>query len=80
MQMTNGADVVSTGVGHACLGHPLNATLWLARKMVEVGRPLSGGDIVLSGALGPMVAARPGQVYEARVSGVGAVRAAFAGG
>lgn len=77
MVMENRGDQVSVGAGLACLGNPLNAALWLARKMVENGTPLQAGEVILSGALGPMVAAKPGEIYEARIAGLGSVRAAF---
>ena len=77
MVMENRGEPVANGAGAACLGHPINAVRWLAEVMVARGRPLSAGDIVMSGALGPMVAAVPGEVYEARISGLGSVRAVF---
>lgn len=75
MMMTRNGVPVSTGIGAACLGNPLTATLWLARKMLEVGRPLLKGDVILSGALGPMVPVKPGDSIEVRISGVGGVTA-----
>lgn len=78
MVVENRGEPIAVGAGAACLGHPLNAVRWLAEEMVRRGRPLAAGDIVMSGALGPMVAAQPGEVYEARISGLGSVRAVFA--
>jgi len=79
MQLHRGTELVSQGTGRDCLGDPLNAAAWLATTLARRGEPLRAGDIVLTGALGPMVPAAPGDVFTARISGLGEVTISFGG-
>ena len=77
MVLEKNGEQVSFGAGAACLGHPLHTLAWLARTMDRAGRPLGEGDVILSGALGPMVAAGGGDRFEARINGLGRVGVRF---
>lgn len=77
MSMSIGDAVVSTGDGSACLGDPLNALCWLAEMAREHGDPLRAGQIVLSGALGPMCPVRSGDIATVDIRGLGSVTARF---
>jgi 2-keto-4-pentenoate hydratase len=76
MELSIDGALVSSGVGSACLGHPYRAALWLARRLAGAETPLLAGDVVMTGALGPMVPLAPGAQVVATIEGLGTVHTA----
>jgi 2-keto-4-pentenoate hydratase len=77
LRLTINGREASVGNGAACLGDPLIALEWLARTAAHYGDPLNAGEVVLSGALGPMVAVTPGDEVSVEISGLGPVSVRF---
>ncbi|MCO5142769.1 MAG: 2-keto-4-pentenoate hydratase [Oligoflexia bacterium] len=70
-------EVASTGTGAACLEHPAIAVAWLANTMSKLGEGLKKGEIILSGAFGPVVPLTEDSFVETEISGLGRVKAFF---
>ena len=69
--------VKSTGAGLACLGDPVHAVVWLANTLGKMGTGIKAGEVILSGALGPVIPVSKGDHIEARISGLGNVSCRF---
>lgn len=72
----NGA-VVSTGAGAACLGDPVNAVVWLANKLGSLGVEMKAGEVILSGALGPVVPVAAGDHIDVQIGRTSEVNVRF---
>lgn len=70
VMLKNGAEV-GRGFGSAVQGHPCAAVAWLANTLGEFGIPLRKGEIILSGALAPLVPVGPGDHISLTLSGHG---------
>ncbi|QLL09945.1 2-keto-4-pentenoate hydratase [Mycobacterium vicinigordonae] len=80
MRMYANDRLASQGVGTACLGDPLAALAWLASTAAAFGDPLRAGQLVLSGALGPMVLTPAGTHIRAEIGALGTVSVLFSPG
>jgi 2-keto-4-pentenoate hydratase len=63
----------ATGTGEAVLGNPLNSVVWLAAKLVEFGRSLKAGEIIMTGSFTRQFPINPGDSIRCEFSGVGTV-------
>ncbi|SDT26792.1 2-keto-4-pentenoate hydratase [Halopseudomonas xinjiangensis] len=77
MKLSRSGETLAEGNGSQCMGSPLNALLWLARQRAAEGNPLQAGDIVLSGALGPMQPVGRGDQLRLELGALGVLNCRF---
>ncbi|KRW58439.1 fumarylacetoacetate hydrolase family protein [Pseudomonas sp. TTU2014-080ASC] len=70
VMLKNGQEV-GRGFGSAVQGHPAEAVAWLANTLGEFGIPFRKGEIILSGALAPLIPVVPGDAISLSLSGLG---------
>lgn len=66
-----------SGLGSAVQGHPCAAVAWLANTLGELGIPFRRGEIILSGALAPLVPVIAGDRIAMHISGLGSASLRF---
>ena len=77
MTLRHNGVVVSTGAGAACLGNPVNAVVWLVNKLGELGTTVGTGEVILSGALGPVHPVVAGDNVSVEIGRMGEVTVGF---
>ena len=64
MELRRDGVVASSGTAaESCFGDPLRALAWLAETAFAHGSPLRAGELILTGAMGPMLPVVEGQSY-----------------
>ena len=77
MVLEKNGEIIGTGAGAATLGNPVNAVVWLANKLGELGIALKAGEVILSGSLSIMFPISAGDVLRMSLNGVGSVSCRF---
>lgn len=71
MQILKNGEPAGSGLGSAVQGHPAEAVAWLANTLGEYGIPFRKGELILSGALAPLIPVSAGDRFSLSVEGLG---------
>lgn len=71
MHLLKNGQPAGSGFGSAVQGHPCEAVAWLANTLGELGIPFRRGEIILSGALAPLVPVAAGDRISLSMTGLG---------
>ncbi|MFK3820300.1 fumarylacetoacetate hydrolase family protein [Pseudomonas sp. NPDC089407] len=77
LQLFKNGHHAGSGLGAAVQGHPCAAVAWLANTLGKLGIPFRKGEIILSGALAPLVPVAPGDFVSLSLSGMGSLHLNF---
>lgn len=77
MQIEKNGQPAGSGLGSAVQGHPAEAVAWLANTLGEYGIPFRKGEIILSGALAPLIPAGAGDRFSLTAEGMGSCSISF---
>lgn len=78
MKVYHNGELAVQGLGSAVQGHPAEAVAWLANTLGEYGIPFKKGEIILSGALAPLIDAKAGDRFDMEIEGLGKASISFA--
>ena len=68
---------VGSGTGADVMGHPFEALAWLANHAAAMGRPLSEGDVVLTGSIVETRWVEPGDNVRVEIESLGEASVSF---
>ena len=75
--MTINDAAVGSGIGADVMGHPFEALAWLANHAATTGRPLSEGDVVLTGSIVETRWVEPGDYVRVEIESLGEASVSF---
>jgi 2-oxopent-4-enoate/cis-2-oxohex-4-enoate hydratase len=79
MVLEKNGELFSTAAGAAVQGGPVNAVVWLANTLGELGIPFLAGEVILSGSQSTLIPAIVGDVLKCTVGGLGSCEVRFTG-